>query len=132
MVTVSNMETKVVKQIQEKPGKQSKRRCRHYNAGYCKLKGDCTYYHSDKVCDPFLTDGKCANPKLCLLKHPKECKFWLGDRRGCLRGQECNYLHTTDNKGKNVKESANENQPDNLVTETIVNSSDEKNRQQIF
>ena len=77
IVTVSNMETKLVKQTQEKLGKQSTRRCRHYNAHYCKLKGDCTYYHSDKVCDQFLTDGKCSNSKLCLLGHPKECKFWI-------------------------------------------------------
>ena len=46
--------------------------------------GDCEYSHSDKICDQFLTNGICSEPKLCLLRHPKECKFWLGDARGCL------------------------------------------------
>ena len=45
--------------------------------------------------------------KGCLDRHPKECKFWLSDPQGCLRGDICKYLHRTENKGKKVKDSEN-------------------------
>ena len=38
------------------------------------------------------------------LRHPKDCKFWLGDTRGCLRGRSCKVLHKVENKGKKVKD----------------------------
>ena len=68
------------------------------------MKDDCVYYHSDGICDGFLRTGLCPEPKGdCWLRHPKECKHWLGDTRGCLRGELCKYLHKTENEGKNLK-----------------------------
>ena len=65
----------------------SKKKCRHNNSGYCKMKAECVYYHSDKICDQYLANGKCTESRLCLDRHPKECKFWLEDPRGCHRGE---------------------------------------------
>ena len=79
------------------------RKCRHNNAGYCKMKAECVYYHSDIICEEFFQKGKCSESQWCLKRHPKECKFWKGDPRGCLRGQQCRYLHKHENKGINIK-----------------------------
>ena len=40
---------------------------------------------------------------MCSRRNPKECKFWLGDPRGCLRGQICKYLHRAESLRKNIK-----------------------------
>ena len=79
------------------------RKCRHNNVGYCKMEAQCAYFHKDNICDQYLTNGKCTNWRLCPDRHPKECKFWLGDSRGCLRGQICKHLHKEENKGKKIK-----------------------------
>ena len=84
---------------------EKQKRCRHNNLGFCKMGTNCVYYHTDKVCEQHLTNGKCPEPKLCSFRHPKECKFWLGDIRGCFRGEECKYLHKMENKGKKVKDN---------------------------
>jgi hypothetical protein len=81
----------------------SKKKCRHNNSGYCKMKAECVYYHSDKICDQYLTNGKCTESRLCLDRHPKECKFWLEDPRGCHRGEICKYLHKSGSNDKNMK-----------------------------
>ena len=39
---------------------------------------------------------------MCSYRHSKECKFWLGDARGCLRGKDCKYLDRVENKGKRL------------------------------
>ena len=83
------------------------KRCRYYNVGFCKMNNDCVFYLSDEVCDQYLKNGKCSEYKLCLKWHPKECKYWLKDPRGCFRGQECRFQHNLPNKGKKIKESKN-------------------------
>ena len=80
------------------------KRCRHNNQGFCKMGAECEYSHADKVCDSFRMHGKCSEPKFCPDRHPKECKFWLGDIKGCLRGDACKYLHKTENKGKKLQD----------------------------
>ena len=64
-------------------------RCRHNNSGYCKMEADCLHFHSEKICEQFLMNGKCEESKQCIHRHPKECKFWLNDPQGCLRGDIC-------------------------------------------
>ena len=64
---------------------------------------NCEYLHSDKVCQQFMVSGKCLEYKICPLRHPKDCKFWLGDTRGCLRGKSCKFSHKIENKGKKIK-----------------------------
>ena len=51
------------------------------------------YYHVDAICEQFVATGKCSESRFRINRHPKVCKFWLGDPRGCLRGQMCMYLH---------------------------------------
>ena len=90
--------------IQPKEDKKRKI-CRHNNKGFCKMKNGCVYYYSDNTCTEFLRKGMCSEPKsVCLFRHPKECKYWLGDTKGCLCGELCKYLHKTENEGKNIKE----------------------------
>ena len=62
---VSDMELKVTKSFNVK-GKNvaSKKKCRHNNNGYCKMKAECVYYHSEKICDQFLANRKCRDSKL--------------------------------------------------------------------
>ena len=68
------------------------------------MKNGCVYYHSDNICDEFLRKGMCSEPKsVCLFRHPKECKYWLGDTKGCLRGELCNYFHKTENEERTEK-----------------------------
>ena len=62
-------------------------------------------------------NGKCSEPKFCPNRHPKECKFWLGDVRGCLRGDECKYLHKTENQGKKFKDHV---QKDHDVNQSLI------------
>ena len=79
-------------------------RCRHNNSGYCKMEADYVHFHSEKMSEQFLMNGKCEESKQCIDRHPKECKFWLNDPQGCLRGDICKYLHRTENKGTKVKD----------------------------
>ena len=63
---VSDMELKVTKSSNVK-GKNVtlKKKCRHNNFGYCKMKAECVYHHSDQICDQFLANGKCTEARLC-------------------------------------------------------------------
>ena len=47
------------------------------------------------------------------MRHPRDCKHWKGDVRGCLRGNECKYLHDLTKKGINVKSNKNNHEIDN-------------------
>ena len=66
------------------------------------MKTYCIFYHSEEICEKFLT-ADCSEPKLCSNRHPKECKYWMGDTRGCLNGQECKYLRRAENRGKSIR-----------------------------
>jgi hypothetical protein len=78
-------------------------KCRYNDRGYCKSQSECMFAHSDKICENFVSNGKCLEPKQCLERHPKDCKHWKGDTRGCLRGDECKYLHILSKKGISIK-----------------------------
>ena len=75
--------------------------------GCCRSQLECLYLHSEKVCDNVLLSGKCSESKRCLQRHPRDCKYWMGDTRGCLRGQECKYLHNPSKEGKNIRPNKN-------------------------
>jgi hypothetical protein len=66
-----------------------------------------------------LMPGQCEESRWCLERHPKDCKFWLGDPRGCLRGQQCKYLHKIENKGKNVKDQESSSDVSNKASEKV-------------
>ena len=82
-------------------------KCRYNDRGYCRQLSECVFLHSDIICDKVLSTGKCSDSKECLLRHPKDCKHWMGDRRGCLRGDACKYLHQSSKTGINIKSNKN-------------------------
>ena len=55
------------------------------------------------MCDKLLSTGQCSEPKRCLWRHPKDCRHWTGDSRGCLRGNICKFMHNSSKKGMNIK-----------------------------
>ena len=95
---INNKEEVIDKFIEKKNTK-----CRYNNRGFCKSQIECVYFHSDQICDKVLSNGQCTESKTCLQRHPRDCKHWMGDPRGCLRGIECKYLHNPSNKGRNIK-----------------------------
>ena len=78
-------------------------KCRYNDRGYCRSQSDCVFFHAENVCDKVLSNGKCTESKKCLLRHPRDCRHWMGDTRGCLRGSSCMYLHIANKKGINIK-----------------------------
>ena len=95
---------------------QTSKKCRYHDGGYCRRKEMCKFMHSNMVCKDFISKETCLNKKQCLMRHPKNCKYWKGDPRGCLRGDTCKYLHrnnkaytnVTDSKGGNEFEKVSE------------------------
>ena len=87
--------------------KKSNLKCRYNDRGFCKSRLDCVYSHSKIICDKLLSNGQCPESKSCPLRHPRDCKHWKGDVRGCLRGNDCKYLHDLIKKGINVKGNKN-------------------------
>jgi hypothetical protein len=81
-------------------------KCRYNDRGYCS-QSECVFLHSNIICDKVLSNGKCPASKECLLRHPKDCKHWMGDTRGCLRGDRCKYLHQLTRKGMFIKLNKN-------------------------
>ena len=68
-------------------------RCKHFNAGYCKMKNVCSFKHkSVKICESHRKMVKCEN-KRCELRHPRQCRYFR--RNSCWRGESCVYLHET-------------------------------------
>ena len=112
--------------------KRNKIKCRYNDRGFCKSQSECVFLHSDNICDKVLSNGICSESKVCLLRHPRNCKHWMGDTRGCLRGDECKYLHISSKKGIHVKRNPNnldttrETQNKTDITEIIIeNTNDE-------
>jgi hypothetical protein len=67
----------------------------------------CVYYHSNTIFDKLLLNGQCPQPKTCLSRHPRDCKHWTGDKRGCLKGNLCKYLHNSRGKSIEIKTKKN-------------------------
>ena len=100
--------------------KKSNQKCRYNDRGFCKSKLDCVYYHSNTICDKLLLNGQCPQPKTCLSRHPRDCKHWTGDTRGCLRENLCKYMHNSTKKGINIKTKKNNNESDSKVQNITV------------
>ena len=71
--------------------KQSKKKCRYWNAGYCRLKSTCTFLHPTTLCEI-----KDCRDKECSGRHIKNCKKWL--KNECRFGDSCEYKHDLDKK----------------------------------
>ena len=104
-------------------------KCRYNNRGYCKSKFNCEFLHSNKICDKVLLNGKCLEVKTCLLRHPRDCRHWLGDSKGCLRGEDCMYLHISCKKGSLIKRNQNNGKSETQTTkdnnETVAEKQDD-------
>ena len=69
------------------------KRCRFNNTGFCKYRNECRFRHSENVCENFLRDGRCEMKQSCPSRHPKTCKYWKREPKGCKRKENCKYLH---------------------------------------
>ena len=87
--------------------KKFNQKCRYNDRGFCKSRLECVYSHANTNCEQHLSNGQCPESKTCPLRHPRDCKHWTGDNRGCLRGDICKYLHNSSKKGINVKTNKN-------------------------
>ena len=99
-------------------------KCRYNDRGFCKSKSECGFFHSEKICEKILSNEKCLEHKGCLQRHPKDCKHWMGDSRGCLREKDFKYLHVSNKKGKNIKQ--NKSCPKNTNDEEIINDTSDR------
>ena len=85
---MQNIQTNVEKEKVEKAIKvtndsinpRKKIRCKHFNAGYCKM----------EICESHRKMVKCEK-KRCELRHPRQCRYFRRD--SCWRGESCVYLH---------------------------------------
>ena len=93
--------------------------CRYYRQGYCRKKEKCEFKHVEEICDKFLDEGKCAD-RFCSLRHPKSCKFWVSDPRGCFREENCKYLHNIEKVGSGIKDLENTKKGSESITEKVV------------
>ena len=93
--------------VEEVVSEKKRKRCRYFNRGFCKYLNKCRFVHPLDICGDYLRDDKCERRECCD-RHPKRCK-WDNSDKGCRRGNECLYLHTTINeteedKGSELKE----------------------------
>ena len=75
------------------------RKCRYYDRGFCKYGDSCENHHSENMCSNFLKDGKCMT-NACLMRHPKNCHYWMKNEDGCRFEKNCQYLHKIEKKFK--------------------------------
>ena len=68
---------------------KEKRKCYHFNRGYCKLKDQCFYHHPTVDCRI-----KCK-VITCKYRHRNACKY--GDNCYHHKSQTCEYLHESNN-----------------------------------
>ena len=70
---------------------KTKRRCRYFNRGYCKVGSNCEFDHSQGDCERHLGGEHCRE-RDCEKRHRKVCKYW-DSKESCFRGSKCQYLH---------------------------------------
>ena len=62
--------------------------CKYHLSGFCKYKSTCKNLHVTDIC----LNKSCNSSKICLLRHPRMCKFYFNYGR-CKFGSDCAYLH---------------------------------------
>ena len=75
----------------ELPGTRIPKRFCYFKSGYCKLGGNCLFFHPEETCLEYLRLGKYPDYKFCVKRHPKVCRYWKENK--CFREQRCVYLH---------------------------------------
>ena len=74
-----------------KQGTMKIRKCRYHNRGFCKMKEECEFLHSENICEKYLQDGKCLQQD-CPERHPKDCRYWVRYETGFSRRR---FLHVS-------------------------------------
>ena len=72
--------------------------CIYNKFGYCKLMGDCEFFHTEEICQDSLCEIK-----NCKKRHPSACKFYL-HYGACKFGTNCRYDHDGINNKNEIKE----------------------------
>ena len=60
---------------------KERRKCRHFNRGFCKYRDSCGYFHPSTICAEYLRDGICLRES-CNERHPKHCRYWSNSPEG--------------------------------------------------
>ena len=67
------------------------RKCKFWNAGFCKFKEACPFQHPVEICN----EDKCEY-KTCIKRHPQICKQWT---KGSCKFQDlCEFRHEDDSE----------------------------------
>ena len=61
--------------------------CTYYKFGHCKFRDNCKHQHIHEVCE-----NSSCNVITCMLRHPKECKFYMEHNR-CKFSEWCDFAH---------------------------------------
>ena len=97
---------------------KDKRRCKFWNAGYCKLRNFCTFLHPEIICK----ETKCVD-KFCKKRHPRTCKNWK--KGSCKFSDFCEFIHEERvdfELNKNLPEK--ETNQDDRITEKLNEDSE--------
>ena len=95
------------------------RKCKFWNAGYCKHKKACPFLHPENIC----IESKCAD-KICKKRHPRTCRNW---KKGLCRFSDlCEFLHEEKEEMVSVNSEENKNtiKQDDTMIEKLNDSSD--------
>ena len=84
------------------------KKCRYFDTGYCKFKLECKFSHPTETCKTYLEGLKCDR-NVCKMRHPKECKWFLGIT-GCKR-RDCDFLHVSLARGDGQRVRAHKTYP---------------------
>ena len=66
---------------------ESRKKCWHFNNGFCKFKVSCRYEHPKEICQTY----QCKNQS-CEKRHPKACRLFRSHHQ-CKFGDKCAYSH---------------------------------------
>ena len=90
---IKHLEMRIImmEKCQEPEKVRYPKRCRYFNAGYCKKGSDCLYSHPKEECREYIESGKCVSYRSCSKRHPRECRYWK--KNCCFRGDDCEFLH---------------------------------------
>ena len=107
---IKQLENKI-EEIEHKQKTKTKksflRKCRYFNAGYCKEEDNCPFIHPEAICGDYLDSGQCSQYRNCPYQHPRVCRFW--SKTTCYRGADCCYLH----------QKVEQNEPETTIEEEV-------------
>ena len=109
---------------------KEKRRCKFWNAGYCKLKKACPFLHPENIC----SEIKCVD-KTCKKRHPRTCKNWK--KGSCQFCNLCEFSHEekvnvdSDNEIKQDDTNIDKHEDSDYIDYDNLDSDDDKNIEKV-